>query len=127
MAIGTLFIANKFSSITSYETEIKDDGPFCGNVEVLTESEQKGKVLFSVNCASCHKLGMDMTGPDLRGFEQRGPWADRKKFYQWLNDPTAFMENDKYTRDLRVKYRTMMISFDHLTKEEMDAIADYIN
>lgn len=92
----------------------------------LSDAQQKGKSLFTANCASCHKLGMDMTGPDLMGFEGRGPWADRKKFYEWLNDPAAFMKNDKYTRDLRMKYPTMMASFGHLKKEEMDAIADYI-
>ena len=129
-AIGTLFIANKLPT-TLLPAEKEESFVFCGTPDVmgkpLTETEQKGKTLFTGNCASCHKLGMDLVGPDLIGFEQRGPWADRKKFYAWLQDPVAFMKEDNYTRNLQKKYPSMMSSFNHLTKEEMDAIAEYIS
>jgi mono/diheme cytochrome c family protein len=129
MAIGTLFIANKLPPTLLHQTE--ENPAFCGTTDIiatpLTETEQKGKALFSANCASCHKLGTRMTGPDLLNFEQREPWTKRKSFYEWLRDPAAFMKKDAYTRNLRNNYGTMMTSFPHLTREEMDAIADYVN
>ncbi|TCZ63719.1 c-type cytochrome, partial [Flaviaesturariibacter aridisoli] len=42
-----------------------------------------GKGIFQQNCAACHALDKDMTGPALRGLTSRGPWADRKKLYAW--------------------------------------------
>jgi hypothetical protein len=129
VAIGSLFIADKLPSTLLQEEELTETvyRPTDMSGKPLTEVEQKGKTLFSTNCAPCHKLGMDMTGPDLVGFEQRGPWTDRKKFYEWLQNPSAFMKKDKYTKDLEKKFPTMMASFGHLTKEEMDAIAEYIS
>jgi cytochrome c1 len=67
-----------------------------------------------------------MTGPALGGFEERGPWRDRKKLYEWIKNPEAFMKNDSYTKQLKEKFGSIMTAFPALTTEEIDAIAEYI-
>ncbi len=42
----------------------------CGVVDSINPVEKEkraGRKLFNANCASCHKLEKDMTGPALRG------------------------------------------------------------
>ena len=68
-----------------------------------------------------------MTGPALGGFEQRGPWADRNQLYKWIGNPEEFMKNDDYTKGLKAKYATVMQAFPSITKEEVDAILNYVS
>lgn len=77
-------------------------------------------------CASCHQVLKNATGPALVGFEERGPWVDRKKVYEWIKNPTAFMVKDKYTQELKKAYGSMMTRFPDLTNEEIDAIIEYL-
>src|ERR687894_579863 len=58
---------------------------------------QDGRALFQTNCASCHALNKDLTGPRLAGFQNRGPWSDRKQLYAWVHNPVGFMAKDPYT------------------------------
>ena len=58
---------------------------------------QDGAAIFQQNCASCHALNKDLTGPKLAGVEGRGPWSDRKKLYAWIHNPAKFMQTDPYT------------------------------
>ncbi|WP_153797619.1 c-type cytochrome [Foetidibacter luteolus] len=88
---------------------------------------QDGKAIFSANCASCHALNRDLTGPALAGVEDRGPWGDRKKLYAWIHNPTGFMATDAYTADLKKKFNNnVMTPFPQLSEKEIDAILDYI-
>ncbi|MEP7257850.1 MAG: c-type cytochrome, partial [Flavitalea sp.] len=47
---------------------------------------QDGGSLFQQNCASCHAVNKDLTGPRLSGVEGRGPWSDRKQLYAWIHN-----------------------------------------
>jgi len=67
-----------------------------------------------------------MTGPALAGLEQRGPWSDRKKLYQWMNNPPEFMAENQYARELKERFGLMMTSFP-LSEKDIDAIVEYIN
>ncbi len=87
---------------------------------------QDGAVLFRSNCASCHALNKDLTGPALAGFQERGPWADRKQLQAWVHNPVAFMAKDPYTQGLKAKYGSVMQAFPNLEDKEIDAIADYL-
>ncbi len=51
------------------------------------ELAKKGKALFNANCASCHALNRDMTGPKLANVETRLEEAgkDREWIYAWIN------------------------------------------
>ncbi|MET0242274.1 MAG: c-type cytochrome [Flavitalea sp.] len=90
-------------------------------------SAQDGKSLFQNNCASCHGVLKKGSGPALTGFESRGPWSDRAKLYDWVHNPTKFMQTDPYTSGLKAQYGIVMTAFPTLSTKEIDAIADYIN
>jgi len=87
---------------------------------------QEGKQLFAQNCQSCHALDKVINGPALRGFQDRGPWADRKELYKWINNPAKYMAADPYTKGLQQQYGSIMQAFPALTDKQIDAIADYL-
>jgi cytochrome c2 len=93
----------------------------------INPSVALGKRLFMRNCAACHNLFKNMTGPGLVGFTERGPWAERKNVYEWIRNPSAFMEKNEYARDLKKAFGSMMSAFPGLSNQEIDAICDYIN
>lgn len=95
-------------------------------VTVVSETSAKGKVLFLSKCAACHNLFKDGTGPALSGFQDRGPWPDRNKLYEWIKNPSEFMKNDSYTRELKKRYGTVMTGFPDITRNEVGAIADFL-
>ena len=65
---------------------------------------QNGEQLFKQNCASCHAIDKDITGPALGGVLNSGPWAeDKKNLYEWIHNPPGFIAKDKYTQDLKAK------------------------
>jgi mono/diheme cytochrome c family protein len=43
---------------------------------------QAGRAIFQASCSPCHKLGYDMTGPDLLNVEDR--WANRNDIKRWI-------------------------------------------
>ncbi|MBL7734116.1 MAG: c-type cytochrome [Chitinophagaceae bacterium] len=89
---------------------------------------QDGGAIFQQNCASCHAINKDLTGPKLSGLEERGPWGDRKKLYEWVHNPAKFMQTDPYTQQLKTQFgNAMMTGFPQLSEAEIDAIVDYIN
>jgi len=90
-------------------------------------SAQDGKAIFQNNCASCHSVFKDLTGPALGGVTSRGPWTDRKKIYEWVHNPPKFMSTDPYTSGLKQKFGgVVMTSFDGLSTKEIDAVIDYV-
>jgi mono/diheme cytochrome c family protein len=111
---------------------VENNKAWCGNENLssntgISDKAQKGKTLFQINCASCHNLFKEVTGPSLTGFEDRGPWAERAKLYEWIKNPAAFMKKDSYAKTLKERYGSMMTAFPNLTSNEIDNIADYIN
>ncbi len=90
-------------------------------------AQPNGKALFSANCASCHAVNKDLTGPALAGVE--GRWGgDRKKLHAWIRNSTAFLKTgDKYANELYLKYNKVQMSvFTGLSDPEIDAILDYV-
>jgi cytochrome c2 len=87
---------------------------------------QDGKALFGTNCASCHKVDKDLTGPALMGVEDR--WPDKKNLHAWIHNNSAFRATgDKYANDLFNKWNhTQMNLFPNLSDADIDAILKYI-
>jgi cytochrome c2 len=93
-----------------------------------TIQAQNGEQLFKQNCATCHSITRDLTGPALQGVLSRGPWAeDMKNVYAWVHNPAAFMAKDPYTQGLKAKFNAMMTGFPQLTEPEIKAIVEYVN
>lgn len=88
---------------------------------------QDGKALFQQNCASCHAVHKDLTGPALAGIEERVP--DQKLLYAWIRNNQAVLKTgNKYFNDLYAQWnRTAMNLFPNLTDEEIGAMITYIN
>lgn len=89
---------------------------------------QDGGQIFQSNCASCHSVMKNSTGPALAGLESRGPWADRKQLYAWVHNPAKYMASDPYTQGLKTQFGgVIMTGFPQLSEKEIDAVVDYIN
>jgi cytochrome c2 len=115
---------NKLSSVQFIEE--KNSYKIENVTPTSAEINSKGKQLFQQNCASCHSITKDLTGPALAGVEERGPWTDRKNLVKWIQNPAAFMQTSEYTRNLKNKYGTMMTSFSQLKEDEIFELLDYI-
>jgi mono/diheme cytochrome c family protein len=92
-----------------------------------TVTAQDGKTLFNTNCASCHQVHKNSTGPALAGVE--GRWETKEKLYSWIRNSAAFLKTgDAYANKLYLEYnKTAMNQFPNLKNEEIDAILKYIN
>lgn len=88
---------------------------------------QDGKALFQQNCASCHAVHKDLTGPKLAGIEERVP--DQKLLYAWIrNNQAVLATGNKYFTDLYAAWnKTAMNLFPNLSDEEIGAMITYIN
>ena len=87
---------------------------------------QDGKALFSQNCASCHAVNKNLTGPALAGVEDR--WTEKKNLYAWIKNSAAYLKTgDPYATKLYNDYnKTAMNLFPSLTDQDIDAILAYI-
>ena len=95
---------------------------------IVSVKAQDGKALFSQNCASCHAIDKKLTGPALKGVEDR--WSgNRKNLHAWIKNSGAYLKTgDKYSNDLFKEYNnTQMTSFEGaLDDKQIDAILDYV-
>ena len=98
----------------------------CFNIS--SYAQPNGQALFSANCASCHAVHKDLTGPALAGVEER--WGgDKNKLHAWIHNNQAFLKTgDKYANELYLKWnKTQMNVFGNsLSDAEIDAILGYI-
>lgn len=85
-----------------------------------------GKMLFQDNCASCHSVFKDLTGPALHGVNERIP--DRKLLYKWVRNPAVVLKSGNvYFNELKKRFGgVVMTPFSSLTDQEIDAILAYI-
>jgi mono/diheme cytochrome c family protein len=83
-----------------------------------------GKALFASNCAQCHNVWKDGTGPALNGVEER--WGNRKDLYIWINKwQDAVAKGIPQAVKIQTYAASAMNNF-NLKNDEMDAILDYI-
>ncbi len=86
---------------------------------------QDGKALFNANCASCHKMDKDLTGPALQGVGDRWPSTDLLK--TWIkNWPAAVATGDPYAVKMKDWSPAAMNLFPNLSDAELDALTTYL-
>lgn len=86
---------------------------------------QDGKALFNANCASCHKMDKDLTGPALQGVTER--WSSRDLLKKWIkNWPDAVATGDAYAVKIKDWSPAAMTSFAALPDADIEAIVTYI-
>jgi cytochrome c551/c552 len=80
--------------------------------------------LFKNNCASCHKIDKDFTGPALRGSLER--WGgDKKTMYEFIRNPAKSVIENVYAKQLFEKWNRTIMPASTLTDAELDAILKY--
>jgi mono/diheme cytochrome c family protein len=87
----------------------------------------EGKSLFTANCATCHGIQRNLTGPALAGVEERGPWTKRENLVKWVHNPATFIAADPYAKELAAQYNgQVMPSFPQLSEADINQIFDYV-
>lgn len=91
----------------------------------ISPALELGKQLFYGKCASCHMVNKELTGPALKGAEDR--WPDKQKMYAFIRNSNSVIQTDKYARDLWLHYnQTAMTKHPDLKDEDIRNILDYI-
>jgi cytochrome c2 len=88
---------------------------------------QDAKALISQNCASCHAMDKQLTGPALAGAADR--WPDEKMLHAWIkNNQKVIKSGYPYAVDIYNKFnKTPMNVFEGtLNDQQIDAIIGYI-
>src|SRR4029079_8048282 len=88
-----------------------------------------GKTTFQQNCASCHNIFKQITGPALEHLEDRGSWADHAKLLEWIHNSDDYANKDAYAKNLKFTQfgGQQMQHFPELTLKDVDNIVAYIN
>lgn len=69
---------------------------FCGTSANSSEGAIKGKHLFNSNCAACHSLDKNFTGPALRNI-------DSLQFINWLSQKNEKLDTTKMS-EFKIDY-----------------------
>ena len=98
LVIGFLFILySNYNQKEKFVCGTKTPESLCGNSSLeLSEKAHKGKEIFNTNCAACHKLHMNMTGPAL--FE-----IDSTKLWNWLTEKNGKADSTKLS-EMKIDY-----------------------
>jgi mono/diheme cytochrome c family protein len=84
-----------------------------------------GAALFKANCANCHNVAKDATGPLIKDVRKRMPSADW--IYGWISNSGEV--KDPYATALKAKWNNVqMTAFrKQFSKEDVDAMLDYVD
>jgi len=94
----------------------------------LQISAQDGRQLFNNNCASCHSLTKDMTGPKLGGVLDREPYSgDVHKIVNWVHNADKLTSSDPYYKGLKTQFGTQMTAFPGMPDKDIEAIVKYVS
>lgn len=90
----------------------------------FAQDAAKGKELFNANCAACHKLDANSTGPALRGVVDRHP---TEWLHKWIKNSSGLIKSgDAAAVKLFNEWKKVpMNSFPNLSDEDIDNIIAY--
>lgn len=89
---------------------------------------EKGKALFTNNCAQCHAVTEEIVvGPGLKGVQQRTP--GKEWLHEWIRNSSAkIATGDPYAVQVFNKFQKIqMPSYQNLTNADIDGILAYID
>lgn len=90
----------------------------CGTVSPnLTENARKGKQIFNANCAACHKLTKNMTGPALAK-------TDSTRLWKWMTIKNEKIDSSKI-KELGIDYHKNLWG-KSLELSELNELYEYI-
>jgi len=102
----------------------KDAIAYCGTIsfaDTLKGNSLKGYQVFKANCAACHMMEKEATGPALMGAADWQPYKGFMK--QLLIDPKKALTSCNYGQALYIKYPIHHTSFKNtLTKQEIEDV-----
>ncbi len=106
---------------------------YCGVIskyEPLNLPQFRGQTVFDSNCASCHFLHKDMTGPASSGVLYRAPYQEW--FFDYLTNQDSLLNaKEPYTLLLQKKWNnegyTRTHNYDNLSQEQFNDLLIYIN
>src|SRR5262249_10913188 len=94
----------------------------------LKVSAQDGRQLFNNNCASCHSLTKDMTGPKLGGVLDKDHYSgDVHKIVEWVHNADKLTSTDPYYKGLKAQFGTQMTAFPGMPDKDIEAIVKYLS
>lgn len=96
----------------------------CFSTHALAQDVAKGKQLFNSQCAACHKLDSDMTGPALRHVTDR---HSTEWLHSWIKNSSGMIKSgDAAAVKLFNDWNQVpMNSFPNLSDEDIDNILAY--
>lgn len=137
MKIETLFISNKIKHLALLAVAVFF---FTHNVHAVqgdtTESGadapaldiELGKKLYNNNCASCHFIDKDMTGPALKGARER--WIENsseENFYKWVKNSQSLVKaGESYANQLFNDWNNSVMPAQNVTDSDIDNIFYYV-
>ena len=89
---------------------------FCGTVN-LSENARNGKQIFNANCAACHKLNKNMTGPALAK-------TDSTRLWNWMTLKKEKIDSSKIN-ELGIDYHRNLWG-KSLEQAELNELYEYI-
>ena len=88
---------------------------------------EKGKAIFTNNCAQCHAVTEEVVvGPGLKGVQARTP--GKEWLHKWIRNSSALIATgDAYANQVYNKFnKVQMSNFPNLTDGDIDGILAYI-
>lgn len=103
---------------------------FTTSLQAQEGDPAKGKTLFNSNCAACHKLDGNMTGPALRNIEKKlaeEEGLDRDWLVSWIHNSSAMIKSgDAYANKIYNEYNKLpMTPFPQLSEDDIGDILAY--
>lgn len=94
------------------------------SLSIFAQDPVKGKELFNANCAACHKLDKNMTGPALRGVADK---YDKEWLYGWIKNSGELVKSGdaQAVKIFEEWNKVPMTAFPQLSNEDMDNILAY--
>lgn len=88
---------------------------------------QDGKAIFQQKCAACHAIDKNLTGPALKGVEER--WPAKADIYSWIRNSAALIKagNPRAVAIYAEYNKIQMPAFPELADKDIDAILAYVS